>query len=187
MCPDRDQMKVEHRQIVERVRPFRRVLVVDDRASFRSCVAGFWVQELGRRRRSGPTASQTIALAAELRPELVLLDVSYPTSTASQFAARLGEAEAGAPDMLVSGRDRSSYGPLIDPSGARGSSPRRNWMGRRSRGSRVDGAMLSRAVRTTRRGGSRGAADAACRGRHGRSRLCHRRQQERTSAVGQRC
>ena len=120
MCPDRDQMKVEHRQIVERVRPFRRVLVVDDHASFRSCVRELLESEGFDVVGEAADGESAVALAAELEPELVLLDIQLPDIDGFAVAARLLKAEPQLRIMLVSSRDRSSYGPLIDQSGARG-------------------------------------------------------------------
>ena len=47
LCRDRGQMKVEHRQIAERVRPAWRVLVVDERASFRAVASGPKIEQRG--------------------------------------------------------------------------------------------------------------------------------------------
>ena len=64
--------------------------------------------------------ASALALAAELLPELVLLDIQLPDLDGFEVAERLLARNPELTIVLVSSRDRSSYGPLIEPSGARG-------------------------------------------------------------------
>lgn len=111
-------MSVE--QPVERTPSARRVLVVDDHPSFRSCASEFLASEGFDVVGQAEDGASALALAAELRPGYVLLDIQLPDMDGFAVAERL---LADAPELqivLVSSRDRSSYGPLIERSGARG-------------------------------------------------------------------
>jgi two-component system nitrate/nitrite response regulator NarL len=113
-------MKVEHRQTLERVRPARRVLVVDDHASFRSCARALLESEgfvVVGEAADGETA---VDLALELEPGLVLLDVQLPGLDGFAVAERLLAHDPQLKIVLVSSRDRSAYGTLIEQSGAAG-------------------------------------------------------------------
>ena len=113
-------MKVEHRELLEQVRPGRRVLVVDDHSSFRRCASRVLSTEgfdVVGEAENGATA---LALAAELAPELVLLDIQLPDIDGFAVAERLLASQPEVKIVLVSSRDRSTYGPLIETSGARG-------------------------------------------------------------------
>ena len=117
-------MKVQHRQPAEQVRAKKtRVLVVDDHAGFRACASellqaeGFdVVGEAG----DGQTGIELASRAAELRPELVLLDIQLPDMDGFEVSERLLAVNPDLAIVLVSSRDRSSYGPLVEQSGARG-------------------------------------------------------------------
>jgi DNA-binding NarL/FixJ family response regulator len=114
-------MKVQHRQPAEQVRAKKtRVLVVDDHAGFRTCASELLQAEgfdVVGEAEDGATA---LARAAELRPELVLLDIQLPDIDGFEVAERLLAVSPGLAIVLVSSRDRSSYGPLVEQSGARG-------------------------------------------------------------------
>jgi DNA-binding NarL/FixJ family response regulator len=96
------------------------VVVVDDHPSFRRCAsalltgAGFEVVgEAG-------TGEQAVALVAALAPELVLLDIQLPDVDGFAVAERLLARDPGLAIVLVSSRDVSQYGSLVERSGARG-------------------------------------------------------------------
>jgi DNA-binding NarL/FixJ family response regulator len=97
------------------------VLIVDDHDTFRATARllleseGF--QVVGEAE-NGETA---IRKAAELTPDLVLLDVQLPDIDGLQVSRRVTEAPGGGPAViLVSSRDVGDYGPLVAASGARG-------------------------------------------------------------------
>ena len=120
MSREGDLMKVEHRQLVERLRPGLRVLVVDDHASFRSCAQRLLESEGFDIVGEAADGGSAVALAAELRPDLVLLDVQLPDLDGFAVTERLLAADPRLQVVLVSSRDHSSYGPLVQKCGARG-------------------------------------------------------------------
>jgi DNA-binding NarL/FixJ family response regulator len=114
-------MKVEHRQPAEQVRVERtRVLVVDDHAGFRSCATELLQAEGFDVVGEAEDGASALARAAELMPEWVLLDIQLPDLDGFEVAERLLAVNPGLAIVLVSSRDRSSYGPLVEQSGARG-------------------------------------------------------------------
>ena len=64
--------------------------------------------------------ASALALTARLRPELVLLDIQLPDTDGFAVAERLLARQPELKIVLVSSRDRSTYGPLIETSGASG-------------------------------------------------------------------
>jgi DNA-binding NarL/FixJ family response regulator len=113
-------MNVEHRSPDERVRAKRRVLVVDDHAGFRSCASELLQAEGFEVVGEAEDGASALARAAELLPELVLLDIQLPDLDGFEVAERLLAVNQELAIVLVSSRDRSSYGPLVEHSGARG-------------------------------------------------------------------
>ena len=100
------------------------VLVVDDHPSFRATARAVLEAEgfvVVGEAASGP---QALELAAELRPDIVLLDVQLPDIDGFEVAARLGANGRSPATVLVSSRDASDYGELIARSGARGFIPK---------------------------------------------------------------
>lgn len=96
------------------------VLIVDDHPSFRASARR--MLEAGGYTVVGEAADGEAALAAvaELRPDLVLLDVQLPDIDGFEVAARLG-AGGGAPAIvLTSSRDGAEYGDAVAESPARG-------------------------------------------------------------------
>jgi DNA-binding NarL/FixJ family response regulator len=113
-------MKPEHRELVDQLRPARRVLVVDDHPSFRSCARALLTAEGFEVVGEAEDGAAALALAAELDPELVLLDIQLPDIDGFEVASRLLARDSGLKIVLVSSRDRSAYGSLIEESGALG-------------------------------------------------------------------
>ena len=107
-------------EMLERVQPAWRVLVVDDHASFRRCASELLVTDGFDVVGQAEDGASALALAARLKPELVLLDIQLPDIDGFAVAERLLAGHPGLQIVLVSSRDRSSYGPLIEASGAVG-------------------------------------------------------------------
>jgi DNA-binding NarL/FixJ family response regulator len=117
-------MKAAQRELFEELRPARRVLVVDDHPSFRRCARSLLTAEGFEVVGEAEDGAAALALAGELAPELVVLDVQLPDLDGFEVARRLLADEPGLPIVLVSSRDRGEYGPLIEASGARGFVPK---------------------------------------------------------------
>jgi len=113
-------VKLEHRELLDELRPARRVLVVDDHASFRRCARALLTAEGFEVAGEAEDGASALALAAELRPQFVLLDVQLPDLDGFAVASRLLALDPALKIVLISSRDRSAYGPLIDASGAAG-------------------------------------------------------------------
>lgn len=113
-------MKVEHRELLEQLRPARRVLVVDDHPSFRRCASALLESEGFEVVGEAADGVSAVAEAERLTPELVLLDVQLPDVDGFEVAKRLLARDPELSIVLVSSRDRSEYGRLIETSGARG-------------------------------------------------------------------
>jgi len=113
-------MKPEHRELVDRLGSARRVLVVDDHASFRGCARALLTAEGFEVVGEAENGASAIALAAELEPEFVLLDIQLPDIDGFEVASRLLARDRELKIVLVSSRDRSAYGSLVEESGALG-------------------------------------------------------------------
>ena len=97
-----------------------RVLVVDDHPSFRRCAGTLLSSEGFDVVGEAEDGASALTLVAELDPDLVVLDVQLPDISGFEVASRLHERDPGLAIVLVSSRDRSSYGSMIGTSGARG-------------------------------------------------------------------
>ena len=113
-------MKVQRQQLDQQARNGRRVFIVDDHASFRSCARTLLESEGFEFVGEAADGESAVALAAELEPDLVLLDIQLPDIDGFAVAERLLKANPRLQIVFVSSRDHSSYGPLIEQSGARG-------------------------------------------------------------------
>jgi DNA-binding NarL/FixJ family response regulator len=113
-------VKVEHRELLDGLRPTRRVLIVDDHPSFRRCARSLLAAEGFDVVGEAEDGAAALALAAELEPELVLLDVQLPDIDGFAVAERLLAAAPDVRIVLVSSRDGSEYGRLVEASGAVG-------------------------------------------------------------------
>src|SRR6266571_5284188 len=82
------------------------VLIVDDHPTFRA------------------TAHALLEAAERLRPDVILLDVQLPDIDGFEVAARLSADGLETRIVLVSSRDGSDFGPLVERSGAVGFIPK---------------------------------------------------------------
>jgi DNA-binding NarL/FixJ family response regulator len=99
----------------------RTFLVVDDHPTFRATARALLEAEGFAVIGEAADGAEALAKAAELRPDVVLLDVQLPDLDGFEVARRLGAANRTRPAVvLTSSRDRDDYGELIDDSGARG-------------------------------------------------------------------
>lgn len=94
--------------------------MVDDHAGFRSCARELLSAEGFEVVGEGEDGAAGLALAAELEPDLVLLDIQLPDIDGFEVASRLLAQNRDVKIVLISSRDRSAYGPLIETSGAVG-------------------------------------------------------------------
>ncbi|MFL6014180.1 MAG: response regulator transcription factor, partial [Gaiellaceae bacterium] len=65
-------------ELVDRLRPGRRVLVVDDHAGFRRCATALLTAEGFEVVGEAENGAAALALADQLEPELVVLDIQLP-------------------------------------------------------------------------------------------------------------
>ena len=108
------------------------VLIVDDHPSFRASARILLEAEGFEVVGEAEDGKSALARAAELQPDLVLLDVQLPDLDGFQIAASLNAGGRAAPAIiLVSSRDGSDFGPLVARSGARGFVPKADLSGER--------------------------------------------------------
>jgi DNA-binding NarL/FixJ family response regulator len=113
-------MKAERSESLDQARGGRRVLVVDDHPSFRKCVRALLTSEGFDVVGEAQDGESALALAAELSPDLVLLDIQLPDISGFEVVSRLHEKNPELEIVLVSSRDVSAYGSSLTASGARG-------------------------------------------------------------------
>jgi DNA-binding NarL/FixJ family response regulator len=113
-------MKSEHRELLEQLRPARRVLLVDDHPSFRRCARALLKAEGFEVVAEAVDGASALALAEQVSPELVLLDIQLPDIDGFEVAHRLLARDPEIAIVLVSGRERAEYGSSIEQSGALG-------------------------------------------------------------------
>ena len=98
-------------------------LIVDDHPSFRASARA--MLEAGNFEVIGEAedGSTALELLKSLRPDLVLLDVQLPDMTGFDVCIHCGDVDETA-IVLVSSRDGSDFGDLIERCGARGFIPK---------------------------------------------------------------
>ena len=102
------------------VASMERVLVVDDHPSFRRGARMLLTEEGFDVVGEAEDGAAALALADDLEPDLVLLDVQLPDIDGFEVASRLLRRRPGLAIVLVSTRDHADYGSLVEHSGARG-------------------------------------------------------------------
>ena len=114
-------MKAERSELLEQeTQRGRRVLVVDDHPSFRRCVRMLLMSEGFDVVGEAEDGESAVALATELVPDLVLLDIQLPDISGFEVVSRLHETNPELEIVLVSSRDQNAYGSALGKSGARG-------------------------------------------------------------------
>jgi len=99
------------------------VLIVDDHAPFRASARRMLELDGYDVVAEAEDGASGLALAEELEPELVLLDVALPDLSGFEVAERLAESSDAAV-VLVSSRDPSDFGTRLQRSPVRGVIPK---------------------------------------------------------------
>ena len=95
-----------------------RVLIVDDHDLFRARLRELLSLDAFEVVGDAGTGAAGAALAAELHPDVVLLDVMLPDGEGFRWVPSLHRS--GAVVVLISTRDRRDYGGRVESSGAEG-------------------------------------------------------------------
>jgi DNA-binding NarL/FixJ family response regulator len=100
------------------------LLIVDDHPGFRFLARK--LLEAGGFQVVGEAADglAAVAIARELRPDVVLLDIQLPDIDGFEVTSRLADGEAGPVVVLTSTRDRADYGERVERCGAHGFIPK---------------------------------------------------------------
>jgi DNA-binding NarL/FixJ family response regulator len=109
--------------------PVTTVLIVDDHPSFRSSAHALLEAEGFEVVGEAEDGASALEAAERLRPDVVLLDVQLPDIDGFEVTRRLTSNGHGPSVVLVSSRELSDYGPLVDGSGARGFLPKNELSG----------------------------------------------------------
>jgi DNA-binding NarL/FixJ family response regulator len=107
------------------------VLIVDDHASFRATARALLEAEGFEVIAEAADGAEALELVARMHPQVVLLDVQLPDLDGFEVAARLTANGNKAAVVLVSSRDGSDFGSLVEQSGARGFVPKAELSGER--------------------------------------------------------
>jgi len=100
------------------------VLIVDDHPSFRANARALLEAEGFEVVGEAEDGESALRAAAELRPQLVLLDVQLPDIDGFEVAARLRDGGSSPCVVLVSSRDGTDFGGLVAECGAAGFIPK---------------------------------------------------------------
>ena len=107
------------------------VLIVDDHPSFRASARALLEAEGFVVVGEAADGESAIEAARDLHPDIVLLDVQLPDVSGFLVASQLTRNGSEVMVVLVSSRDGSDYGPLVEQSGARGFVPKGELTGAR--------------------------------------------------------
>jgi DNA-binding NarL/FixJ family response regulator len=99
-----------------------KVLIVDDHPAFRASARLLLESEGYEVVGEAGDGAGAIAAVEAARPDFVLLDVQLPDIDGFEVAERISSSLSGDAPLvvLVSSRDRTDFGPLLDRSTARG-------------------------------------------------------------------
>ena len=97
-----------------------RVLIAEDEALIRLDLREMLSEEGFDVVGEAADGATALEAATSLDPEVILLDIQLPDMDGFEVARRLLAEGPKRQIVLVSSRDRSAYGPLIEESGARG-------------------------------------------------------------------
>ena len=106
-----------------------RVLIVDDHETFRSSARFLLEAEGYEVVGEAEDGEAGLRAAAELRPDVILLDVQLPDIDGFDVAARLSTGESAPRIVITSSRDASDFGPALERSGALGFVPKNELSG----------------------------------------------------------
>jgi DNA-binding NarL/FixJ family response regulator len=104
------------------------VLIVDDHPSFRASARAILEADGFSIVGEAEDGATGLALLRKLRPDVVLLDVQLPDMSGFDVCIECGDLERTSV-VLVSSRDATDYGSLIESSGARGFVPKADLSG----------------------------------------------------------
>jgi DNA-binding NarL/FixJ family response regulator len=105
------------------------ILIVDDHPSFRASAHAMLAADGYEVVGEAEDGESAITAAERLRPDVVLLDVQLPDLDGFEVARRLTANGEGPSVVLVSSRDGSDFGPLVESSGACGFVPKNELSG----------------------------------------------------------
>ena len=104
------------------------VLIVDDHPSFRASARAILEADGFSIVGEAEDGATGLALLRRLRPDVVLLDVQLPDMSGFDVCIECGDLDTTSV-VLVSSRDATDYGSLIESSGARGFVPKADLSG----------------------------------------------------------
>jgi len=107
----------------------RTVLIVDDHDAFRESASALLEAEGFAVVGEAADGDGALAAAAQLRPEVVLLDIQLPDVDGIAVAERLAAVPDPPRVVLISSRDAAAYGARLEAAPARGFIPKRELSG----------------------------------------------------------
>jgi DNA-binding NarL/FixJ family response regulator len=100
------------------------VLIVDDHAGFRARARRLLESEGWQVVGEAGGAAEALKAAAELNPEMILLDVHLPDGNGLDVAATLSDQRRASTVVLTSSRDASDFADRLRTTGAAGFVPK---------------------------------------------------------------